>query len=351
MATGIPLPGQAGDSFNKGVDTGSSMFARLMQPIIQRENMAREWQQHLNELEIQKQQQGRLGAMLPYQIQAMQDAHAQSQYQRDPVAQFEMLKKIMGVDQSSSQMQENQPYQEPYQSQMQEMDDFGMPATKGINQQAAFQDLSQGNPQPMRSPDMSALQKAFVKKFTGIDVDAETPNQKRFADLQAKIELENRKTENKAQALRDKEVVAVKKDLPTLEKSLKGVDQLIDIAKNNPDLFGHGFMPERFAKVTKNKNFGTWQNLISDAIAGLEQKLSSKGNIVALKMAAQLKPSHGEQQEVAIGKLESMKQQLLDSIDHSKEIVGEKKISNNEPVIDFSRLSDEELHRIIAGGQ
>jgi len=122
--------------------------------------------------------------------------------------------------------------------------------------------------------------------------------------------------------------MAVNKDLPTLEKSLKGVDQLIKIAENNPDMFGHGFLPERYAKTTKNKNFGTWQNLISDAIAGLEQKLSARGNIVALKMAAQLKPSHAEQQPVAIGKLESMRSQLIDSINHSRELLGKKPLEN-----------------------
>lgn len=93
-------------------------------------------------------------------------------------------------------------------------------------------------------------------------------------------------------------------------ESIKGVQDLLKIAKENPDMFGHGFMPERFAKTTKNKNFGTWQTLIADRIAGLESKLSSRGNIVALKMAAQLKPSQSDQQPVAIGKLESMLGQL-----------------------------------------
>ncbi len=37
MATGIPLPGAPGESLMKGIDTGSNMFARIMQPILERE--------------------------------------------------------------------------------------------------------------------------------------------------------------------------------------------------------------------------------------------------------------------------------------------------------------------------
>src|SRR5690606_25928629 len=140
--------------------------------------------------------------------------------------------------------------------------------------------------------------------------------------------LENIKTENKGRALEQKELMAVKKDLPTLEKSLKGVDELLRIAKDNPKMFGHGFMPDRYARTTNIKDFGKWQNLISDAIAGLEQKLSARGNIVALKMAGQLKPSHAEQQNVAIGKLESMRQQLVDSINNSYKKTGQKLLTN-----------------------
>lgn len=367
MATGIPLPGQPGEALLKGIDTGSSMFTRMMQPIIQREDMQRQWKQHLDQLALQKQSQGRAAQMLPFQIQALKDAHAKAMFERDPEAQFALMQKMMslagGMGQGQGQNPAQQGQQMPGQEMPQEQPAFpmmqgqGMPAMQSPEQQQQMQpDQMQSGmaPPPMPGGDMSnmsPLQLAIMKKFTGLDLGKETPNQKRYADLQSKIELENRKTANKAQAIKDKEVLSVQKDLPTLEKSLKGVDELLNIAKNNPDMFGHSFMPDRYAKTSHNKNFGRWQNLISDAIAGLEQKLSSRGNIVALKMASQLKPSHGEQQEVAIGKLESMKQQLQDSIAHSNEITGRKNPPQQSAQMDVSKLSDAELQQIIAGGQ
>tara|TARA_R110000868_G_scaffold335547_1_gene596442 strand:+ start:25482 stop:26576 length:1095 start_codon:yes stop_codon:yes gene_type:complete len=364
MAINVPMPQLPLSGLNQAIATGGNLFSQMMNPVIQRENMQRQWKEHQQNLALQQAAQGRLAQMMPYQIQALKDAHAKAMYERDPEAQFAMMQKMMNLAGGMGQGQpQGQPGQQmPGQEMPQEQPAFpmmqgqGMPAMQPPEQAAPQADQMQSGMGAPAMPggdmsNMSPLQLAIMKKFTGLDLGKETPNQKRYADLQAKIELENRKTANKAQAIQDKEVLSVQKDLPTLQKSLKGVDELLNIAKTNPDMFGHSFMPDRYAKTSKNKNFGRWQNLISDAIAGLEQKLSAKGNIVALKMAAQLKPSHGEQQEVAIGKLESMKQQLEDSIAHSNEIVGRKNSPQQSGQMDISKLSDEELQQIIAGGQ
>ncbi len=150
----------------------------------------------------------------------------------------------------------------------------------------------------------------------------ETPEQRQARDIETnQAKLEQKAAYDQQQAEK-KEVKAVEKDIPTLHESIKGVQDLLKIAKENPDMFGHGFMPDRYAKTSKNKNFGTWQNLIADRIAGLESKLSSRGNIVALKMASQLKPSHADQQQVAVGKLESMLGQLQRQLQTSMKKTG-----------------------------
>src|ERR1700727_1014636 len=56
MALNIPNTELPGNSFLKGLDTGSSMFSRMINPVIQRENMMRQWKQHLDSLAFQKQQ-------------------------------------------------------------------------------------------------------------------------------------------------------------------------------------------------------------------------------------------------------------------------------------------------------
>ena len=169
------------------------------------------------------------------------------------------------------------------------------------------------------------LIRGILKKKFGIDIASETPEEK----LQNKLKFETQKVEQK-------ENQALEKDIPTLHESIKGVQDLLKIAKENPDMFGHGFMPDRYAKTSKNKNFGTWQNLIADRIAGLESKLSSRGNIVALKMASQLKPSHADQQQVAVGKLESMLGQLQRQLQNSMKKTG--KMGGNVP-----QFADEDM--------
>jgi hypothetical protein len=108
---GIPLPGLPGDSFLKGVDTGSSMFSRMIQPVIQREQLAQQWQQHLQQkalqeqqLELQRQQEQRLASMTPYQIAQMEAAASANyananlhNYQSNPEAQVDFIKMLSQI--------------------------------------------------------------------------------------------------------------------------------------------------------------------------------------------------------------------------------------------------------------
>ena len=367
MATGIPLPGMPGDSFLRGINSGSGMFSRMIQPALEREKLRQQGEQFKQQLELHKQNAARAGALDPLRKMLMEQQILGLQHKNDPNYEMQQLQNLMnfasGGQAGGGQMNAPQPQAMPQEEQTPFGQGQGMMNPEAMGDQAppmeANQDQMQpssANPAQQGGMNFDALKnnplvRGYFKHHYGIDLGAESPEAKRAADLQSKIELENIKTANKTKGLEQKEVLAVKKDLPTLEKSLKGVDELLQIAKTNPDLFGHGFMPDRFAKTTKNKNFGRWQNLISDAIAGLEQKLSSKGNIVALKMAAQLKPSHGEQQQVAIGKLESMQEQLKDAINRSRVKSGQKvnEVANGN--MDMSQMSDEELQRIASGGQ
>jgi hypothetical protein len=357
MALNIPLPELTGDTLRKAFATGSNMYSNIMNPIISREQMANQkkmqesqlaqqkqlqeaqlaqaWKRHIDELALRKQQEARLAANMGLQQQLLQ--HKLKGLKFDEA----MQQMLMGGANTYPQQKMSHPNQEVGEGN-------GAFSQQGLQEaQQPQQQAPQASPQgaPGMNFDMlrqNPMLRGFFKHKFGFDPLApapETPDQKRAADLQSKMDLENLKTDNKAKAIEQKELVAVKKDLPTLEKSLKGVDELMRIAKQNPEMFGHGFMPDRFAKTTKIKDFGKWQNLISDAIAGLEQKLSARGNVVALKLASQLKPSHAEQQDVAIGKLESMRQQLVDTINNSKKKLGQNPLQNDSS----SQYKDDDL--------
>jgi len=353
MATRIPLPGLPGSGFLQGVNTGSSMFSRMIQPEIEREKQAQAERHFQEQLKLSKAAAARAGANSDLQRMIMQQQLLKLQHSNDPMYELNQFKNLMGAMGGGGMTGAEGGGQLPSMPTQEMGEGMGMFSPEGLTQaQEAppVQPEQQGGGLDINMLKNNPLLRGYFKSKFGFDPFTETPEQKRSAEQQSKIELENIKTQNKTKALEQKEILAVKKDLPTLEKSLKGVDELLQIAKNNPDMFGHGFMPDRFAKTTKNKNFGKWQNLISDAIAGLEQKLSARGNIVALKMAAQLKPSHAEQQDVAIGKLESMRQQLIDSINNSKKKTGEQPLEDNSNM-DLSQMSEEELQRIASGGQ
>lgn len=85
MALNIPMPGLPGTDFLKGMDTGSSMFSRMMQPIIAREKQ-RQLENHFQEqLKLSKAAAGRAAL-------ASSDAHKLAMNQLDPLYEVKQLK-------------------------------------------------------------------------------------------------------------------------------------------------------------------------------------------------------------------------------------------------------------------
>lgn len=75
MALNIPMPDSPGSSLLKGLDTGSSMMARMMQPVIERERMKQQQAQFVQDYALKKQAEGRANALMPYMVQQYQDTH------------------------------------------------------------------------------------------------------------------------------------------------------------------------------------------------------------------------------------------------------------------------------------
>lgn len=358
MAYNIPLPGLPGDSLLKGLMTGSRLYSAAMEPRLKREQLAQLHQHHLDQLELQKAAAGRAAAsegrasqLFPLQLQQLQ----QTVEQNDPA----YLQKIIdgyygdsgqvssGAGQSQEPTQSDQipSYMPSIGGFAEDYNTSGMFPVPQMNKEATtgFMPTGPASPSMPTQPGIGGHNwdeirkipqvRGWIKKHFGYDPAAETSEEKRIHSLADKIQLEQEKTNQKKKALEDKEKVAVEKDIPTIENSLQGVNELLKIARDNPDIFGHSFMPERYAKTSKNKNFGKWQNLIADRIAGLEGKLSSKGNVVALKMAASLKPSHAENQNVAIGKLESMKDELQKQLQRARDLTGKKPQYNDSDLV------------------
>lgn len=98
MATGIPLPGNMIDTLMKGLDTGSTLYSRAVQPIIEREKQ-KQLEQHFQEqLKLSKAAAARNASLMPYRLQELQDKHAAAQFERN------MMNQLMGGESGGGDM-------------------------------------------------------------------------------------------------------------------------------------------------------------------------------------------------------------------------------------------------------
>ena len=98
MSTRIPLPGNMIDTLMKGVDTGSTLYSRAVQPILEREKQ-KQLEQHFQEqLKLSKAAAARNASLMPYRLQELQDKHAAAQFERN------MMNQLMGAESGGGDM-------------------------------------------------------------------------------------------------------------------------------------------------------------------------------------------------------------------------------------------------------
>lgn len=352
MALNIPLPGVMGDTFGKALDSGSSIFSRLIQPIIAREQLKQKTEHEKQALEQAEnhfnRQESRLGANSGLQRQLLQQKILENKLKSDPKALYAFIQAIKnqgnalpGNQQSEMPQQEMpmQPYNGRGMPNNEEIEHPIVPIGEPKNQQVSQSQKSNGLFDNLTPDQQAMLSIAGVK----IPTVKENPADKRYAELRDKLQLEdyrakqaklltqeqaNLKDDSKRKAIID----SAKADLPHLESTLKALNKMKIIAKNNPDLFGHNGIfgygaeaaAERFAKTTTNKNAGAWQTYGLNPIVAAEMKMSSKGNQLALKQALSNKANFSETQPVAMSKIDANIDIIKDAIKENRKITGER---------------------------
>jgi len=187
----------------------------------------------------------------------------------------------------------------------------------------------------------------FLKKQYGMDVNAETPEMKQ----QRAVETNRAKVEDAdkiAQAKEDRKIIqGYKADKPHIEEALKSLTQMQKIITENPDLFGHpGRTGEWFKQVSHNKNLGTMINDLIPAIVDTEQKLSQRGNQLALKVSTSKLPDVTDTQEVALGKVEAQINRVKESLNRTNQMLGETSQSAQPEVEAEKVLNGKTYHKI-----
>jgi hypothetical protein len=193
---------------------------------------------------------------------------------------------------------------------------------------------------PYGAPEISA-DDILNKKVFGMDTF--TPKYKAWIDAQTKSMNAKQAAEFKNDAKKDfeeyKEIQAAQHDVPQLKNALQSAIRLKNIIESRPAFFGHTPLPiigkfynpaERFANTATDPLAGEFMSLLIPQLAGMEQQLSSRGNIVALKTSASKLPSFENSQQAALGRANGLIDSIIKRIQASQERAGGniKKIGN-----------------------
>ena len=181
MALNIPNTDLPGNSFLKGIDTGSTMFSRLMQPVLEREKQKQQAEQFAQELALKKQQEARMGANSGLNSQILQQQLLKLQHSNDPNYEIQqlqhMIESLSGGGKQQGQVNPQEPGMQqsvPTQEQGQGLGIF-TPEGMGEAQQEA-QQVPQESPQSAHQGgiDMEAIKnnpilRGYFKKHFGVD--------------------------------------------------------------------------------------------------------------------------------------------------------------------------------------
>lgn len=327
MATGIPLPGQPGDSFLKGVDTGSSMFSRIMQPMIEREKQKQQAEQFAQELAIKKQMESRLGQNSGLNKQILQQQLLGLQHKNDPNYEFQQFQALqnmlMGGGIPQSGMVQTPQQQVPTQEMGQGMGMFSPEGMQAAQQQAA--PTTQSAPQGQGGMNFDALrQNPFLRgyfkqkfKFDPLAASPQTPEDKQAAALDLFRQKEAIKAENKGGD------TATNKVLTQNQQAVQAIDTVIPMVDefiNHPEkVYGRSdFSPAK--KAAYNAKTGGMIDLLVAA-----QSLPQVKESVAL-VEDQIRRKAGEGTDDYIARLKDFKKDLMTRKEKAVSVVNSKKV-------------------------
>lgn len=329
MSTRIPLPGNMIDTLMKGVDTGSTLYSRAMQPILEREKQ-KQLEAHFQEqLKLSKAAAGRAA-------QAAADAHRKM----DPMYEIQQYQALENWIKGQAAQQAEQGGggqmpggQQPPAPPTQEMGQgMGMFSPQGMQeaQQAPPVNAIAEQPTataggPMGGLNMELLKahpmlRGFAKKHLGFDPLAavpQTPEEKQAAAIDLFKQKEAIKAGNKSGD------TATNKVLTQNQQAVQAIDTVIPMVDefiNHPEkVYGRSdFSPAK--KAAYNAKTGGMIDLLVAA-----QSLPQVKESVAL-VEDQIRRKAGEGTDDYIARLKDFKKDLMTRKEKAVSVVNSKKV-------------------------
>lgn len=340
MALNIPMPDLPGKSLLQGLDTGSSMFSRLIQPTIDRERMKQQQDQFLQNLELQKQTQGRANALMPYMIQQYQDAHNAAANEAQMKAIYQnLIKQALNPDNTGAPTigapQPSQGFTPQMPSEQPNPQLGGSPIPVGAVPEAGTglpgggqgptaqpttpmtapigqeQVLRPGNPNLSKLDAVAGLVPGIPKPVTHFSngmLYTTYPSGRMTAQA---VNLPGAKTQGEKN-VSAKEASKIRDQATALINSANLVQQGYDLLDNNTDLTGIGSGLASKFNLSNNADLGKFVTATGKLQAELGKYASSRGGIQAVNWAASVKPSQWKPEDYNYGMFEGIQRNIQD---------------------------------------
>jgi hypothetical protein len=329
----IPLPGLAGEDFVKGVDSGSQMFARLMQPIIEREKQKQLEEHFKQQMQLQRASAGRAAALFPLRMQELKDKMQAAEFDRN------MMNQLMGGAGASQSNTQQMPIPKDVAG-----EGMGMFSPQGLDE-AQTQAAAQESAQPKTGFNLEVLKqnpilRGWFKHRYGSDPLApipQTPEEKQAGQLDLFRQKENIRAANKSGD------IATNKVLTQNQQAIQAIDTVVPMLDefiNDP------------RKIYGATDFSRGKKAAYQAkTGGMIDMLVAAQNLPQVKESVdlveqQIRRATGESTKDYVERLKDLKKDLMARRTKSKSIVSSKRVTTD----DYSNMSDDELRKIVGGG-
>lgn len=348
MALNIPLPQAPGEGLLKGIDTGSSMFARMMQPVIEREKQ-KQLERHFQEqLKLSKAAAGRNAELFKYRLQELQDKHAASQFERN------LMQQLMG----GGQMPEVGGEDMPQANMPQDLTGEGMGvfSPEGLSQaqdtpsgvQAPQGGQMGGNMGMLNALKQNPMLRGWFKHKFGYDPLAQTPEDKQAMALDLFKQKENIKQQNKVGS--GETLTAPIKT--KYQNVIGGVTSARPILQKLIAETKKGNIPgQMIGSLFKRDAQASYKGEISTLLDGIRNAYTIPNtDSGTAKAEDKVLRTAGESDENYAKRLQAILDQMDAREKDARIKLNAGNITANAPTNDYSHMSDEELQKIAAGG-
>jgi len=325
MALGIPLPAEAGVGLLQGLNTGSTMFSRMMQPVLERERQ-KQLEQHFQQQMAQRQQEqahaGQFDAlkrmMMEQQLQGLRNAN-------DPMYKINQFQNMAQMFGGGDMAQQEAPPQQMASEGM------GMYSPEGLEQaQAQAMPTQQQGGSPGMNLDMlrnNPMLRGFFKQQFGYDPltsGAQSPQDKQ----EMQLDLFRKKEDIKKQAKGgDSPTNAV---LTQSQQAIQGIDTVLpmldDMIKDSSKIYGRGdFSPSKKAAYNA-KTSGMIDTLVA---AQSLPKVQASIDLVE----QQIRRATNESDDAYIERLKDLRKDLEARRKRAHSLITSRKVNTDELLV------------------